>query len=105
MSGLDEEQLDELEERVAELLGKPWDKGTGRPRGLTFREALVVTSGTCVRTSSRKYGPTSSTWSSPRSRGSSLALLHWSSRDPRMQADGKRGSRGHQGRDRAGLGI
>jgi DDE superfamily endonuclease/Helix-turn-helix of DDE superfamily endonuclease len=45
MPGLDEEQLDELEERVAELLGKPWDKGTGRPRELTFREALVVTCG------------------------------------------------------------
>jgi hypothetical protein len=45
MSGLDEEQLDELEERVAELLEMPWDKGIGRPRGLTFREALVVTCG------------------------------------------------------------
>jgi hypothetical protein len=45
MSGLDEEQLDELEERVAELLEIPWDKGTGRPRELTFREALVVTCG------------------------------------------------------------
>jgi hypothetical protein len=29
MSGLDEEQLDELEERVAELLEEPWDKGKG----------------------------------------------------------------------------
>jgi hypothetical protein len=45
MSGLDEKQLDELEERVSELLEKPWDKDTGRPRELTFREALVVTSG------------------------------------------------------------
>ena len=45
MSGLDEEQLDELEERVSGLLEKPWDKDTGRPRELTFREALVVTSG------------------------------------------------------------
>jgi hypothetical protein len=45
MSGLDEEQLDELEERVAELLEMPWDKGIGRPRELTFREALVVTCG------------------------------------------------------------
>ena len=45
MSGLNEEQLDELEERVAELLEMPWDKGIGRPRELTFREALVVTCG------------------------------------------------------------
>jgi hypothetical protein len=45
MSGLGEEQLDELEERVAELLEMPWDKGIGRPRELTFREALVVTCG------------------------------------------------------------
>jgi hypothetical protein len=27
MSGLDEEQLSELEYRVAELLEEPWDKG------------------------------------------------------------------------------
>jgi DDE superfamily endonuclease/Helix-turn-helix of DDE superfamily endonuclease len=45
MSGLDERQLDELEERVAELLSDPWDKDTGRRRELTFREALVVTCG------------------------------------------------------------
>ena len=45
MSGLDEKQLDELEERVSKLLEKPWDKDTGRPRELTFREALVVTCG------------------------------------------------------------
>ena len=45
MSGLDEKQLDELEERVAELLEEPWDKGTGRPREITFREALVITCG------------------------------------------------------------
>lgn len=45
MSGLDEEQLSELECRVAELLEKPWDKGEGRPRELTLREALVVTCG------------------------------------------------------------
>ena len=45
MSGLDEEQLGELEDRVAGLLEKPWDKGTGRPRELTLREALVVTCG------------------------------------------------------------
>ena len=45
MSGLGEEQLDELEDRVAELLEKPWDKGIGRPKELTFREALVVACG------------------------------------------------------------
>jgi DDE superfamily endonuclease/Helix-turn-helix of DDE superfamily endonuclease len=45
MSGLDEKQLDELEESVAELLEEPWDKSTGRPREITFREALVVTCG------------------------------------------------------------
>ena len=45
MSGLDEEQLDGLEFRVAELLEEPWDKGDGRPRELTLREALVVTCG------------------------------------------------------------
>jgi hypothetical protein len=45
MSGLSEEQIDELERRVARLLENPWDKATGRPRGLTFREALIVTCG------------------------------------------------------------
>lgn len=45
MSGLDEEQLGELERRVSELLAEPWDKTEGRPRELTFREALVVTCG------------------------------------------------------------
>ena len=45
MSGLDEMQLDELECRVTELLEKPWDKGQGRPRELTLREALVVACG------------------------------------------------------------
>ena len=45
MAGLDAEQLDELEYRVGELLKKPWDKGIGRPRELTLREALAVTSG------------------------------------------------------------
>ena len=45
MSGLSEEQLDELEYRVAVLLEEPWDKAEGRPRELTLREALVVTCG------------------------------------------------------------
>jgi hypothetical protein len=45
VSGLDEKQLDELEERIAELLVELWDNSTGRPREVTFREALVITSG------------------------------------------------------------
>src|ERR1700732_2981112 len=45
MSGLDEEQLDELECRVSGLLEEPWDKEEGRPRELTLREALIVTCG------------------------------------------------------------
>jgi hypothetical protein len=45
MSGLAPEQLDELEQMVSELLPEPWDKGTGRPRELTLREALVVACG------------------------------------------------------------
>ncbi len=45
MSGLDEEQLSELEDHVAGLLEEPWDKGEGRPRELSLREALVVTCG------------------------------------------------------------
>jgi len=45
MSGLDAEQLDALEHRVGDLLEKPWDQGTGRPKELTLREALAVTCG------------------------------------------------------------
>src|SRR5512135_3341427 len=45
MSGLSEEQLDELEYRVMGLLERPWDEGEGRPRELSLREALVVTCG------------------------------------------------------------
>ena len=45
MSGLTCEQLDELEERVEKLLAGPWDKGFGRPRELTLREALIVACG------------------------------------------------------------
>jgi len=45
MSGLSEKQLGELECRVVELLEEPWNKGEGRPRELTLREALVVTCG------------------------------------------------------------
>jgi len=45
MSGLSDEQLDELESRVAEQLATPWDKGKGRPRALTLREAIIVAAG------------------------------------------------------------
>ena len=45
MSGLTEEQLDELEDRVDELLAEPWNKETGRPKELILREALIVTCG------------------------------------------------------------
>ena len=45
ISGLSEEQIDELERRVVHLLERPWQKKAGRPRGLTLREALVVTCG------------------------------------------------------------
>ena len=41
--GLDAEQLDELEERIEELLTEPWDKGIGRPKSLSLREAIMVT--------------------------------------------------------------
>jgi hypothetical protein len=40
--GLDAEQLDELEERIENVLPKPWDKGTGRPKSLALREAIMV---------------------------------------------------------------
>jgi hypothetical protein len=43
MSGLDSAQLDELEQMISDLLGAPWDKGNGRPRELTLREAIIVT--------------------------------------------------------------
>ena len=45
MSGLTCEQLDELEARITELLEEPWVKGSGRPRDLTLREALIVACG------------------------------------------------------------
>lgn len=45
ISGLDAEQLGELERRVGDLLEKPWNRGTGRPKELTLREAIIATSG------------------------------------------------------------
>jgi transposase len=41
--GLDAEQLDELEARIEEILPGPWDKGIGRPKSLSLREAIMVT--------------------------------------------------------------
>jgi hypothetical protein len=41
--GLDAEQLDELEARIEEILPDPWNKGTGRPKSLSLREAIMVT--------------------------------------------------------------
>jgi len=41
-TGLSEEQLEELVARVAELLDEPWDKGVGRPKELSLREAVAV---------------------------------------------------------------
>jgi hypothetical protein len=41
--GLDAEQLDELEARIEDILPDPWDKGTGRPKSLLLREAIMVT--------------------------------------------------------------
>jgi hypothetical protein len=45
MSGLSAEQIDEIERRIALMLEKPWEKKTGRPRGLTLREAIIVACG------------------------------------------------------------
>ena len=41
--GLDAEQLDELEARIEDILPGPWHKGTGRPKSLSLREAIMVT--------------------------------------------------------------
>ena len=41
--GLDTGQLDELEARIEDILPDPWNKGTGRPKSLSLREAIMVT--------------------------------------------------------------
>jgi hypothetical protein len=41
--GLNAEQLDELEDRIKEILPEPWDKGIGRPKSMSLREAIMVT--------------------------------------------------------------
>ncbi len=71
MSGLDAEQLDELEEMVSELMDEPWDKRTGRMRELAFREALIVTSGYMRNNITEDVWATSSAWTSRRSPGAS----------------------------------
>ena len=73
MSGLDAEQLGELEELVTELLQEPWDKGTGRIRELTLREALIVTCGYARNNITEEIWVEISTWTSPPSRGTSLS--------------------------------
>src|SRR5258708_36128425 len=40
--GLNAEQLDELEERIEDILPGPWNKGIGRPKSLSLREAIMV---------------------------------------------------------------
>jgi hypothetical protein len=45
MSGLTDEQLNELVILVEDLLEEPWDKPTGRPKCLCLRHALIVACG------------------------------------------------------------
>ncbi len=45
MSGLTDEQLDDLVARVEDFFEEPWDKETGRPKALSLRDALIVTCG------------------------------------------------------------
>jgi hypothetical protein len=45
MSGLTDEQLVDLVARVEDFLEAPWDKETGRPKGLELRDAVIVTCG------------------------------------------------------------
>jgi hypothetical protein len=43
ITGLDDEELDDLVMRVEKLLPKPWNKATGRPRKLSPRDAVAIT--------------------------------------------------------------
>jgi len=45
MSGLDTEQVDELVLRVEVELSESWNKGIGRPKGVTLREAVIIACG------------------------------------------------------------
>jgi hypothetical protein len=103
MSGLDEEQLDELENRVAGLLEEPWDRGEGRPRELTLQEALVVTCGYM------RQNIIEDVWvdifdvdQSKISRYITFLTPFVGGSNRRRPADGSRCSRGCQGRDRIG---
>src|SRR5260370_17570702 len=41
--GVNAGELDEVEEGSEEILPEPWDKGIGRPKSLSLREAIMVT--------------------------------------------------------------
>jgi hypothetical protein len=43
MSGLSDEQLDDLVARVEDFLEDSWDKLNGRPKSLCLRDAVIVT--------------------------------------------------------------
>jgi hypothetical protein len=45
MSGLSDQQLDDVVERVEDFLEEPWDKGRGRPKSLCLRDAVIVACG------------------------------------------------------------
>ena len=103
MSGLDAEQLDELEELVSELLEEPWDKGNGRPRELTLREALIVACGYA------RNNITEEIWAeifdvdqSTISRYITFLTPLIDQVDRRVPAIRGRGGGGHQGRDSTG---
>jgi len=44
ITGLDEEELDELVVRIERLLTEPWNKSTGRPKKLSLRDAVAIAS-------------------------------------------------------------
>jgi hypothetical protein len=43
ITGLDDEELDELVVRIEKLLPEPWNKSTGRPKKLSLRDAVAIT--------------------------------------------------------------
>jgi hypothetical protein len=45
MSGLSDEQLDELVARTEEIMEDRWDKETGRPKSLCLRDAVIIACG------------------------------------------------------------
>jgi hypothetical protein len=87
MSGLDAEQLDELEELISDLLEEPWDRGKGHPRELTLREALIVASGYARNNIIEEiwaeiFDVNQSTISSPPGTGMTATRASWSSSIP-----------------------